>query len=94
MAGPARIGDRFDASLRCKMQLSAQQPRVLKRRGGAIEFWLTMLLPSGTNVQNDTRRISGIGYLNLQNNKTLYLSFEVPWREYGRLRRCFAPDFL
>jgi hypothetical protein len=45
-------------------------------------------------VQNDTRRNAGIAYLRCANNKTLYLSFEVPWREYGRPRRCFAPDFI
>ena len=44
-------------------------------------------------VQNDSRGNSEIAYPKTQANQ-IYVVFEVPWREYGRLRRCFAPDFI
>jgi hypothetical protein len=55
---------------------------------------LIKLPRSKRKVRKDTRKGCGNFLLEDASNKTLYLRSEVPWRECGRPRRCFAPDFM
>jgi hypothetical protein len=54
---------------------------------------LTRLLPEEQQAGKRHSQKLWSGSMTRQRKTLSQVKFEVPWRGWGRLRRCFAPDF-